>query len=223
MTQIIHFSTDTAGESEKRIMLPFTGFYDSEYTLRINTEIDSVADDLDLTDDQVSDITSNFDYNKYLKTVAEAYVDYLNQELSDLLPTPVTMTQVDIHSPTILAVMAESISAVIDVNQLPSVEFMTTFCSDNSLLDFKKNLQTIATDDLLSKDADISKMFDLPYDQWQNVHIECLLAVLVQVMQVNERGKESVNWRHDIVDFEMKGFIDYANKKNALDVNIKVS
>lgn len=219
---VINFKVDTLGEHEKRIMLPFIGFYDSEYVNRIHENVDSLANEHELSDDQVEHIISKINYNAHFKVIAAAYVDYLNKELSDILPKPINMTQPDIHAITLLAVMADNVSAVINVNELPSVGFMSDFCEKHKLLDFKKNLQVVADDKLLSKYQDITSLFDTPYKNWQNVHIECLMSTLVQVLQVNKTGKEKVNWLHDIVDFEASGFIPYADEKNLLDIKVNV-
>lgn len=217
---IVQFKSDTAGEAEKRIMLPFMGFYDSEYVNRIYEKVDLLANEHELSDDQVEIIVSKINYNEHFKVIADAYVRYLNQELSDILPKPINMTQADVHAQAPLATIAELVSAVIDVTELPSVDFMADFCTKYKLLDFKKNLQVIANDDLLSKDQNISEFFNKPYEDWQNIHIESLMSALVQVIQVNKTGVEQVNWRHDIVDFETNGFIPYAEEKNLLDIEI---
>lgn len=219
---IVQFKSDTAGEAEKRIMLPFTGFYDSEYVNRIHEKVDLLADEHELSDDQVEIIVSKINYNEHLKVIAAAYADYLSKELSDILPKPINLTQIDIHSTKPLATIADSASVVINVNDLPSVDFMSNFCEKHKLLDFKKNLQVVADNELLSKYQDITSLFDTPYKDWQNVHIECLMSTLVQVLQVNKTGKESVNWLHDIVDFETNGFIPYAEEKNLLDIDIDI-
>ena len=217
---IVQFKSDTAGEAEKRIMLPFMGFYDSKFDNRIYKHINDLAQEFYFDDEKIKRIASKIDYNAHFKVIADAYVRYLNQELSDILPKPINMTQADVHAQAPLATIAELASAVIDVTELPSVDFMADFCTKHKLLDFKKNLQVIANYELLSKDQNISNLFNKPYKDWQNVHIESLMSALVQVIQVNKTGVEQVNWKHDIFDFETNGFIPYAEEQNVLDIDI---
>lgn len=226
MSESVEFKENTIGDSKKRIMLPFLACHNIEYICSIDDQLASMAKKEGLSKERVAAIKNELDYTAHYLKIATAYMDFVNQEFTSKFGISNAFTQPQVHKPRPLG-KVDAASAVIDLEEMQSLDFMQELCKNNHTIDFKKNLITVANDKIaghngLSRvhNADISAFFDLPYRLWENVHIECLVIVMIQAARVTRIYEERNDWIENIADFESINFLEYAQEHDVLSIDI---
>ena len=212
----VAFKANTIGDEVKRVVLPFGGFYESDYAQLIRNELDRLKYDEGKTDQEIEVITSSIDGKAFYLTVADGFGDYLNECFSTVFgkSVEVAFNQIEYH-PMTLQNTGDEISAAIDVTQLPGLNYLQHFCTTNDLMDFKDSLKQIAADKFSgpglrsSWDANIEVLFEKPYEQWESVYIECLLTAMVQALSLNNNYKNNGYWAIAVREFEATDFMEY--------------
>lgn len=213
----IEFKANTLGDTVKRVVLPFAGFYDSSYQQLVDNELSELQDEQGKSDIEIQAIARNFDYKAFYSKIADGFGDYLNQCFSDVFGESVEIAfeQVEYH-PMTMQNTGDEISAAVDVTKLPGLGYLQHFCETNELMDFKETLKQIAVDKfngigLLSSWGDnIERRFDKPYEHWESVYIECLLAAMVSAVSI-DHGHNDGEWELSVRDFEYNGFAEYGH------------
>ena len=214
MSDIIEFKTDTIGDNVKRVMLPFGGFYQSHYDTVINGQLSDMMED-GMSFGEVQEMAQGIDYTTHYQGVAEGYAAYLTIKFESLYGCEVNFTQTQVH-PMTPQNTGDQISSAVDVTQLPTLNFLQDLLAKD-VIDFKQSLKQVATDTLTSCsgfhsswDANIERLFDKPYEQWESVYIECLLTAMVNAIHIDDMGGAADEfWQHNINDFEYMGFMDH--------------
>lgn len=212
----VAFKANTIGDEVKRVVLPFGGFYESDYEHLISSELDNLKYDEGKTDEEIEVIAKGIDRTSFYQEVANGYGSYLNECFSTVFgkSVEVDFNQIEYH-PMTLQNTGDEISAAIDVTQLPSLGYLQPFCTTNDLMDFKDSLKQIAADKFSgpglrsSWDANIEVLFDKPYEQWESVYIECLLTAMVQALSLNNNYKNNGYWAIAVREFETTDFMEY--------------
>lgn len=211
----VAFKANTIGDEVKRVVLPFGGFYESDYEQLISNELDNLKDEEGKTDKEIETIANSIDRKAFYLKVAVGFGDYLNECFSTVFgkSVEVAFNQIKYH-PMTLQNTGDEISAALDVTQLPGLGYLQHFCKQNDLGDFKDALKQVAIDRLTgpglrsSWDENIEVLFDKPYEQWESVYIECLLAVMVQMISINNGHNN--DWCEIAVrEFEAVDFMEY--------------
>ncbi|MBO6224388.1 MAG: hypothetical protein J6N72_02885 [Psychrobacter sp.] len=200
MSESVEFKETTISDSKKRIMLPFLACHNVEYICSVEDQLASMAKKESLSKERVAVIKNKLDYTAHYLKIATAYMDFVNQEFNSKFSISDALTQPQVHKPRPLG-RIDAASAVIDTEQMQSLDFMQELCKNNKTIDFKKNLITVANDKIAAHNglsrvhnADISAFFDLPYRLWEHVHIECLVIVMIQAARVTSIHRERGDW-----------------------------
>ena len=225
-TEHVGFKFDTVGDSLKRVILPFLGFFDSQYTTMVNDDFETLADEGKHTNEEVDQLAESFDYTSYYSKVATSYSEFLNERMSSIFgkSVEVSFKQVEYH-PMTPQNMGDEISAVINVEELPGLGYLQSFCEENDIMDFKAMLKVIAKYKFNSIgirslwDDNIEQFFSQEYSQWESTYIECLIAAMVLAMSV-EMGNKFDIWQHTISDFELINFIDQGQTDGTFSVDV---
>lgn len=196
-----------------RVETPFAGFYQSYY----DSELE-YADEI-VGEEEAKRIDEALDIQKFQNTIAEKYVEFLNDRIEDIYKVPNLLSEPTVH-PMTLRNTEDDITALISVALIPSLEELQEMSS--AVLDFKQQLIQIAKDKLTSRDGfisfyspDIESLFDKPYTQWEFAYLTCLLGAMVATIGCDEGLHDHTldEWQAAHYDLELNAFAqDYLQK-----------
>lgn len=221
MTEIINFQLSTFSENKKRITLPFSGFVDSIYHSLVASQMeDMIKDGVDKN--VVKELASEIDWGAHYLKVSNAYASYISKRFSEVFstdrnPVNIRLTQVLYH-PLNETKNGDKISAVIDVDEIPSLAALMKFCEKKWFINFREALISAAKDRIPAA-LQTSKYY-LPHNQalwdyysnWERESIECLVIAMIQVVNTYD-GFIGAGWQAHVKEFEDNGFTEDAYTK----------
>ncbi len=215
---MVNFKKNTIGDTKKRVMLPFLACYNPEYNCSMVDQVNAFGAKNSLSADQILAIKENFDFDAFVLTIANHYIDFLNEKLSDIFGINNALSEVKIHKSHPLR-NVDKVSAVIDTAEILAIEDLQSKSSEHNFNSFRINLEqrlsnklAVSYDFLPQTPIDTAGLLDKPYKLWENIQIECLLDVLVQSLRIASCGRGSiVDMVDDITDFESINFTNHLN------------
>lgn len=221
MTEIINFQLSTFSENKKRITLPFSGFVDSIYHSLVASQMEDMIED-GVDKNVVKELASEIDWGAHYLKVSNAYASYISKRFSEVFstdgnPVNIRLTQVLYH-PLNETKNGDKISAVIDVDEIPSLAALMKFCERKWFINFREALISAAKDRIPAA-LQTSKYY-LPHNQalwdyysnWERESIECLVIAMIQVVNTYD-GFIGAGWQAHVKEFEDNGFTEDAHTK----------
>ncbi len=191
-----------------RIDTPFAGFYQSYY----DSELEYLHERLD--DEAEADrILASMDSLVFQQSIAQKYVEFINEELEDLFKVPNLLINPQVH-PMTLRNTGDTVSAEIQVNLIPALDELQTLSA--AVLDFRAQVIQIAKDKLTScagfasfHNPDIqAEVLEKPYNVWNHAYLTCLLGAMVAVVGGDKglHDHDLEEWQASQYDLELNSF-----------------
>ena len=161
-----------AANQTKQISLPFNGLYNSYLGELLNDELDTVTDELELSDTgtAVFDFVYSLDLTKYHKALTEGYAQHLIDTINEYHGTSIKISNVN-YEPMNGQNRGDSLWCDVDVTTLPAIPLA--------------DLQPYANDSLTSYsgfssfyDPNLQHLEGAKLENWNDVYITFIIEYL---------------------------------------------